>query len=211
MTWFSEHRSSIVCSPELSCLSELSFLITLSFPEQSAQVYIHSGDCKWVFIQIGQYLTYFLPFISCILTFPLYIFTKGEFHPPGSKTRGEVFFFSLKNRLLQQEKCMNQPEPADCQRSWNSLRPSSLAYSLYIWHLTSKAQSKEKIRSWFSAEKYHPDAPFLMLALQLVSLREPGLKRSWPFTHWPSKQMIQLLFQLPASKRWVKKSALSGF
>lgn len=45
--WFSEHYSSVVCPLELSCLSEVSFMITLTIPKQSSQVYIHSGACKW--------------------------------------------------------------------------------------------------------------------------------------------------------------------
>ena len=73
------------------------------------------GPLNGGFIQIGQYLTYFLPSSSCRLTFPLYIFAKGKFHPPATETRGEVLLLAPSTDCFKSKACISHSR-AKCQR-----------------------------------------------------------------------------------------------
>ena len=104
-----------------------------------------------VFIQIGQYSTYFLPSSLCRLTFSLYIFVKGKFHPPGPETRGEVLLLAPKTDCYNKSNSGISRGWADCQRLLE--QPVSQLSCTFIVHLASDLQNtaKKKIRSCFSA------------------------------------------------------------
>ena len=136
-----------------SCLnlSKFLFLVTLPFSKQSAQVYIHSGFCKWRVYSNRSVFDLFPPLQFCRLTFPLYIFL-----PKVNST----------HLALKEERCYFWPQVQTVSRarhesatarltgrgSRNCPGPRSLEYSLFIWHLTSKSTARgKKIRSWLSA------------------------------------------------------------
>ena len=124
------------------------------------------GPVNGEFIQIGQYLTYFLPSGSCRLTFPLYIFLP-KVNSTHLALNEERCYFWPQVQTVSRARHESATTRLTVRGSRNCPGPSSLEYSLYIWHLTSKStarKKKKKSEAGFLLDKYHSDVPFLTLA-----------------------------------------------
>lgn len=114
-----------------SCLrlSKFSFLVTLPFSKQSAQVYIHSGACKWRVYSIVSIwpissLQILVDWFSCIFFLP-------KVNSTHLALKEERCYFGPKYRLFQ-EHGMNQPQPG-----WRSEAPGTAQVLALLNYCTS--------------------------------------------------------------------------
>ena len=141
------------------------FLVTLPFSKQSAQVYIHSGVYKWRVYSNRSVFDLFPPLQFCRLTFPLYIFLP-KVNSTHLALKEERCYFWPQVQTVSRARHESATARLTVRGSRNCPGPRSLEYSLYIWHLTSKSTARgKKSEAGFLLEKYHSDAPFLMLAI----------------------------------------------
>lgn len=99
------------------------------------------GPVNGRFIQIGQYLTYFLPSSSCRLTFPLYIFLP-KVNSTHLALKKERCYFWPQVQTVSRARHESATARRTVRGSRNCPGPRSLEYSLYIWHLTSKSRAR---------------------------------------------------------------------
>lgn len=100
------------------------------------------GPVNGGFIQIGQYLTYFLPSSSCRLIF-LCIFFLPKVNSTHLALKEERCYFWPQVQTVSRARHESATVRLTVRGSRNCPGPSSLEYSLYIWHLTSKSTARK--------------------------------------------------------------------
>ena len=150
---------AVLTSPN-SCFWSLCPFLNSRLKFTSIQGSINGG-----FIQIGQYLTYFLPSSSVDWLF-LCIFFLPKVNSTHLALKEERCYFWPQVQTVSRARHESATARLTVRGSRNCPGPRSLEYSLYIWHLTSKSTARgKKSEAGFLLEKYHSDAPFLMLAI----------------------------------------------